>query len=103
MSGLVIAAIGFQLLLCSVSSAASVCSEGIDRSARRIPISVAQAFREIVDRHYTHEQTQRLLEPGYQLCECVATEVNLAPSHDGIIVRQCGPIWMLDLPPPTMG
>ena len=101
-SGLVIAAIGIQLLLCSIATAANTCSESIDRSARRLPAQVAQALREIVDRS-THAGNPAALEssPGFRLSDTPLA--SKAPTESAIV----SPIdaWSrrtLNLPPPAI-
>jgi len=96
MSGLVIAAIGLQLLLCSVTSAAS---STIDR----IPSSVAHALRDIVDRHAAADRAPQIFEPGYRLIDCPLAEYS-SPSTQSISpTDQIAGHWILNLPPPPMG
>lgn len=102
-SGFVIAAIGLQLLLCSIASAAGACGDSIDRSARRLPAQVAQALREMADRSTTQPINSEFVDegPGYRLCECPrqpfkSTTSPAVPSmHSGWARR------MLNLPPPA--
>ncbi len=96
MSGLVIAAIGLQLLLCSVTSAAS---STIDR----IPSSVAHALRDIVDRHAAADRPPQIFEPGYRLSDCPLAESS-SPSTQSISpTAQIAGHWLLNLPPPAQG
>jgi len=96
MSGLVIAAIGLQLLLCSAATAAHACTGTIDR----IESSVVHALREIVDRQIAQDQSVQLFEPGYRLADCSLTASNTAS------ILTCSPTaslagnWLLNLPPP---
>jgi len=102
MSGLVIAAIGFQLLLCSASSAAMACSGSLDRSARRIPSSVAHAFREIVDRNIIQDQCSRFIEPGFTLLDCPTARPS-SPATDSLALRvPLSAPWLINLPPPSI-
>jgi hypothetical protein len=98
MSGLVIAALGFQLLLCSAASAAHACSGTIDR----IPSSVAQAFREIVDRHAINERSARTYEPGYRLADCSLTQPSSAKIEQIVPTARIAGNWILNLPPPLI-
>jgi hypothetical protein len=97
MSGLVIAAIGLQLLLCSVTSAAS---STIDR----IPSSVAHALRDIVERHHAAaDRPIKNYEPGYRLNDCPLDE-SASPSTQSISpTAQIAGHWLLNLPPPAQG
>ncbi len=93
MSGLVIAAIGLQLLLCSVTAAAS---STIDR----IPSSVAHALRDIVDRHTTSDRLIQIDEPGYRLRDCTLAESS-SPSIQSVFpTARIAGHWLLNLPPP---
>ncbi len=94
MSGLVIAAIGLQLLLCSVTAAAS---STIDR----IPSSVAHALREIVDRHTTADRPTQILELGYRLTDCPLAESASSSTQSISPTAQLAGHWLLNLPPPT--
>ena len=99
LSGLVIAALGFQLLLCSAASAAHACTGTIDR----IPSSVVHALREIVDRQVAQERQSQVVEPGYRLSDCP-----LALSSTARVYRVFGADLLagqgvLNLPPPTLG
>jgi len=102
MSGLVVAAIGFQLLLGSATWAASACSDTLDRSARRIPSSLVHAFREIVDRHASTEHGQ-VFDPGFRLDDCPRSILSLAPV--ALIQRdhRQDDLRLFNLPPPMMG
>ncbi len=99
MSGLVIVALGFQLLICSAASAAHACSGTIDR----IPGSVAHAFREIVDRHSNQEQVKKINEPGYRLRDGDLFAKNTAKVEFVSPVSRIGNERLLNLPPPMMG
>lgn len=101
MSGLVVAAIGFQLLL-SVSSAASACSGTLDRSARRIPSSVVHAFREIVERATPAEPAQ-IQDPGFRLSDSKSIIPSTAPRAVILPLNRAINIRRLNLPPPMMG
>lgn len=100
-SGLVIAAIGLQLMLCSIASAANAAGDSIDRSARRLPAQMAQAFRDIVDRSATaHQATGEDHPPGYRLSECPS---EMRPIGTHIVAQPCPGNWarrLLNLPPP---
>ena len=93
-----IAAIGLQLLLCSIATA----GDSIDRSARRLPAQVAQAFRDIVDRSVTQQHTRGVdLTPGYRLGECPR---GMTPSVVQFELDSGETAWarqMLNLPPPA--
>ena len=99
MSGLVIVALGFQLLICSVASAAHACSGTIDR----IPSSVAHAFREIVDRHAIHEHAKKIFEPGFRLQDCDLAAESSAQVESVSSISKIGDERLLNLPPPMMG
>ncbi|MFG0314877.1 MAG: hypothetical protein ACF8LL_11945 [Phycisphaerales bacterium] len=100
-SGIVIAAIGLQLLLCSIASAANAAGDSIDRSARRLPAQMAQALREMVDRSTTpSNQAFREESPGFTLHDSPLT----IPSHAAAVPTH---VWedrwaerLLNLPPP---
>ena len=99
--GLVIAAIGLHLFICSIASAAGACGDSLDRSARRIPSQVAQAFREIVERGaYTdpivHEHAQ-----GFTLQEC---PISIRPEPQPIyaLLQSAWIESQLNLPPPPI-
>jgi len=100
-NGLVIAAIGLQLLLCSLASAAGAAGDTIDRSARRLPAQVAQAFREIAERNCVSESPATDFGPGYCINEC-PSEIE---SHAQTEVRgDTARRWarrLLNLPPPA--
>ncbi len=100
-SGIVIAAIGLQLLLCSIASAANAAGDSIDRSARRLPAQMAQALREMVDRSATPaNQAFRKESPGFTLHDSPPS----IPTHAaGQPSRALADRWaerMLNLPPP---
>jgi hypothetical protein len=100
-NGLVIAAIGLQLLLCSLASAAGAAGDSIDRSARRLPAQVAQAFREIAERNSVSESPATDFGPGYRLNECPSHIESAFESLDG---RDLNDRWarrLLNLPPPA--
>lgn len=101
--GLVIAAIGLQLLLCSLASAAGAAGDSIDRSARRLPTQVAQAFREIAERGMVAESPEADFGPGYRLGECPD---RVLPSVEICTHRDATQRWsrrQLNLPPPMLG
>lgn len=102
-SGIVIAAIGLQLLLCSIASAANACGDSIDRSARRLPAQMAQALREMVDRSATATPTPfREESPGYTLRD---TPITIATHDAGDTLRSREEHWarrLLNLPPPAI-
>ena len=102
-SGIVIAALGLQLLLCSIATAANAAGDSIDRSARRLPAQVAQALREIVDRSSAqptdanyHEDT-----PGYNLGDTPIRSASIAPEHPARVRYDLWSRRTLNLPPPT--
>lgn len=103
-SGIVIAAIGLQLLLCSLASAANAAGDSLDRSARRLPAQMAQALREIVDRSaQSTPAPYREESPGYNLSDTPTTINASTPDHSD---RPCFDIWCrrtLNLPPPALG
>ncbi len=96
MSGLMIAAIGLQLLLCSAATAAHACTGTIDR----IENSVVHALREIVDRQIAQDQSVQVFEPGYRLSDCSlavqSTASNALYSPTGSLAGN----WLFNLPPP---
>lgn len=101
-SGIVIAAIGLQLLLCSIASAANAAGDSLDRSARRLPAQMAQALREIVDRSTTQSTSAPFREesPGYNLGD---TPLRFAPIAPDRPARAHADEWFrrtLNLPPP---
>lgn len=99
-NGLVIAAIGLQLLLCSLASAAGAAGDSIDRSARRLPAQVAQAFREIAERKCVSESPATDFGPGYRLSECPVHIESTCAADQGC---GSGDRWArqrLNLPPP---
>lgn len=101
--GLVIAAIGLQLLLCSLASAAGAAGDSIDRSARRLPTQVAQAFREIAERGMISESPEADFGPGYRLGECPDRVV---PCVETRTHRDATSRWSRrehNLPPPVLG
>lgn len=103
-SGLVIAAIGLQLLLCSIATAANAAGDSIDRSARRLPTQVAQAFRDIVDRSAATTSIPGALGiPGFRLIECRDTAHSIPTATDtrGVIATGTWARRLLNLPPPT--
>ncbi|MGV6813556.1 MAG: hypothetical protein ACWA5W_00950 [Phycisphaerales bacterium] len=95
-SGFVIAAIGLQLLLCSIASAADACSGTLDR----IETSVAHAIREIVDRQMTCESAVIHDQSGYRLNDC-ARGVSIVSDLLDRAIEQRIPCWLLNLPPPS--
>ena len=102
-SGLVIAAIGLQLMLCSIATAANAAGDSIDRSARRLPAQMVQAFRDIVDRSASVQQA-RVDDPapGYRLSECPSS---MQPQSDRDLPLAQVSVWarrLLNLPPPTL-
>lgn len=101
--GLVIAAIGFQLMLCTVASAAGACGDTLDRSARRLPAHMAQVLREIVDRHATAVLQQVHREPGYRLTDCPAHAPVSAPVDSCFPAGDLLSASLMNLPPPAMG
>jgi hypothetical protein len=101
-SGLVIAAIGLQLLLCSLASAAGAAGDSIDRSARRFPAQVAQAFREIAERVSVSEENATDFGPGYRICECPQRLDPLRPATPGGNASDRWARRMLNLPPPLL-
>lgn len=95
-SGFVIAAIGFQLLLCSLASAADACSGTLDR----IETTVAHAIREMVDRQVLCESSLKPDQTGYRLNDC-AHDTIIAPDHLARTIEQQVHCWLLNLPPPA--
>lgn len=100
-SGIVIAAIGLQLLLCSIASAANAAGDSIDRSARRLPAQMAQALREMVDRSATSSNRAfREESPGFTLND---SPPSIPPHATGQPSRVWTDHWaerLLNLPPP---
>lgn len=94
MPGLVIAAIGLQLLLCSVSSAATSTYD-------RIESSVVHALRDIVDRQIAQEQQVQHFEPGFCLNDTLLKNPNTAPVDVRLSTAQLPGHWLLNLPPPS--
>jgi len=99
LSGLVIAAIGFQLLLCTAASAANACSVSIDR----IPSSVALAIREISDRHSNIDHATCVMPNGFTLSDCNRSTLKLTHDEHIDVLSMNLPFGLLDLPPPAMG
>lgn len=99
-SGLVVAAIGFHLLLCSIASAAGACSDTLDRSARRLPAQMAQVFREIVDRHASARRDSAIRQQGFRLGECPRRLRCGAPVACRKAPGDTLGLSMLSLPPP---
>ncbi len=102
-SGIVIAAIGLQLLLCSIASAANAAGDSLDRSARRLPAQMAQALREIVDRSTpSTPASYREDSPGYNLGDTpTAIKASTLDRPDRIRFDN----WCrrtLNLPPPAL-
>jgi len=97
MSGLVIAAIGLQLLLCSAASAAQACTGTIDR----IESSVVHALREMVERQSTHEQTTQVFEPGFRLVDSELFLSSTAHIFVSNPTEQLAGQWLFNLPPPS--
>jgi len=101
--GLVIAAIGFQLLLCSLASAAGACSDTLDRSARRLPAQMAQVLREIVERHTAARLEHARRDAGNRLIDCCRLEPTTAPLGPVFAAQRLTLGSLLDLPPPARG
>jgi hypothetical protein len=101
-TGIVIAAIGLQLMLCSIASAANAAGDSFDRSARRLPAQVAQALRDIVDRSSTSSQSiYRETSPGFSLSD-TPTKIPAATAEQ--FWRPQHMDWSrrtLNLPPPA--
>lgn len=95
-SGIVIAAIGLQLLLCTVASAAHACSGTLDR----LETSVAHAIRDMVDRQVSVERSMNISQVGYRLVDC---DLAISPGLDYFCPSfdQLAPRWYANLPPPT--
>ena len=95
-SGIVIAAIGLQLLLCTVASAAHACSGTLDR----LETSVVHALRDMVDRQISAERSNTISQAGYRLNDCELAILPgleyFRPSFD-----QLAPRWHSNIPPPT--
>ena len=102
-SGIVIAAIGLQLLLCSIASAANAAGDSLDRSARRLPAQMAQALRDIVDRSSPATPAPfREESPGYNLSDTPTAIKASTPDHTD---RPRVDVWhrrTLNLPPPKL-
>lgn len=91
-----VAAIALHLLVASMASAASSCSETIERTrVTRISHTVAQAIRELVD-HQHADSAWVFLDSNND--EPIASNEIVASEAD----EECMmlPLWMLDLPPP---
>jgi len=101
-SGIVIATIGLQLLLCSIASAANAAGDSLDRSARRLPAQMAQALREIVDRSSPATPTAfREESPGFNLGD-TPTHIDPAISSPTACVQlESWSRRTLNLPPPA--
>jgi len=97
MSGLVIAAIGLQLLLCSAATAAHACTGTFDR----IESSVVHALREMVERQSAHEQTTQVFEPGFRLADTSLDESSTPNEFTSIPTAQLAGQWLFNLPPPS--
>ncbi|MFG0245641.1 MAG: hypothetical protein ACF8MF_06280 [Phycisphaerales bacterium JB052] len=102
-SGLVIAAIGLQLMLCSIASAANAAGDSIDRSARKLPAQMAQAFRDIVDRSVSvHQSMGEDHTPGYRLSECPSAVRPVGVLQQGATQTGNWARRVLNLPPPAL-
>jgi len=95
-TGLVVAAIAMHLLVSSMASAATTCSETIERTrVTRLTHCVAQAIREFVDQRAESPRvmsTERDAEPVYS-----ASNVDA----DRVIIADMLGVWLLNLPPPA--
>jgi hypothetical protein len=97
-TGWVVAAIAVHLLVTSVASAASTCSETIERTrVTRLSHCVAQAIRELVD--------QGAEGPMHVIVEFDAEPVSLGilMATDCTLGAERLSAWLLNLPPPTLG
>ncbi|MBO6514364.1 MAG: hypothetical protein JJ974_10405 [Phycisphaerales bacterium] len=96
--GWVIAAIAMHLLVASMASAATTCSETMERTrVTRLSHCVAQVIRELVDQT---EDAQRL--PVLVRAEEPRSR-QLVLDADGVRPVERLGSWLLDLPPPMMG
>jgi hypothetical protein len=96
-TGLVVAAIAVQLLVTSMASAATTCSETIERTrVTRLTHCVAQAIRELVDHGIEAPKvmsTERDAEPAYSAGD-VGSDREFTTDMLGV--------WLLNLPPPAI-
>ncbi len=96
MPGIVVAAIGFQLLLCSVSAAAS-------NTIDRIPGAVAHALRDIiVDRHTAPKCQLRIAVPESLLDDDFIADSSPVRIEQAVFTDQIPGYWLLNLPPPAL-
>jgi len=95
-AGWVTAAIVVHLLVSSMASAATSCTETIERTrVTRLTHTVAQAIRELVD----HETAPRPLQ--ILSCDDEPTPPRLIASADGAPTMDPLSPWLLNLPPPA--
>lgn len=96
-TGWVVAAIAVHLLVATMASAATTCSETMERTrVTRLSHCVAQAIRELVDQS---EETRVL--PVVERSDEPSTGQQVL-GVDGIGSRELLGSWLLDLPPPSM-
>ena len=91
----VVAAIGLQILLSSMSAAATNCGGVIERARiARLTAPVAQAMRELAEHRVSSEPM--VVEPA---CGAVTREA-LAPARGRMSAGIELAVWLCDLPPP---
>ncbi|MBL4809943.1 MAG: hypothetical protein JKY43_07815 [Phycisphaerales bacterium] len=96
-AGWVVAAIAMHLLVTSMASAATTCSETIERTrVTRLSHCVAQAIRELVDQG---GETAVMVVIGHDPEPMAAMIV--ADTIGVIFIDQLSP-WILSLPPPVL-
>ncbi len=95
-SGWMVAALAMHLLVASMASAASTCSETIERTrVTRISHSVAQAIRDLVD----HQQSESVWVVRDAEDAPIGAMLSAGDDHaeSGSMLHA----WLLNLPPPS--
>jgi hypothetical protein len=92
-----VAAITMHLLVASMASAASTCSETIERTrVTRISHTVAQAIRDLVD-HQHSESVWVVRETEDAPVGALLVSCKRSVDSDGMLQA-----WLLNLPPPAL-
>ncbi len=95
-SGWMVAALAMHLLVASMASAASTCSETIERTrVTRISHTVAQAIRDLVD----HQQSESVRV--FRDAEDAPIGAMLSAGNDFAGSSSMLHAWLLNLPPPS--
>lgn len=97
-AGWLAAAIVVHLLVASMASAATTCSESMERTrVTRLTHSVAQAIRELVE-HSEAQQSLPRVERDFGACELDLS----APTTRRVLIDAMLAEWLLNLPPPAI-